>query len=133
MKLTDIPFVVTEWDWFRLKLDLYATRMRTPVYKIDFEFEQDKKTGERRVICTIACKTTQMLVKRKASRRQQLKHYRDWIRKEKKHIADVLSDIPILGQDLDLERDITFVIVYSYGTGAVGVCECVGGEFMWKK
>jgi len=132
MKTTDIPFVVTEWDWFQLKLELYAQRMHSPAYRVDFDFVTEKRAKERRLVCTIVCKTTQMLVKRAAGKRTQLKHYREWIKKEKRNLARVLADIPILGQDLDLEQDVTFVIAYNYGTGAASVCECVGKDFIWK-
>lgn len=125
----DTIFNVTEWDWFKLQLELYALKYRAEMYSVLFDFESDKKG---RILCRIFGKYAETMLANNATRTEQLEYYKDWVGKEKQAIGEILKSIPVLNKTLDLQKNVVYQIMYSYGMGATLICEFKEGKVVWS-
>jgi hypothetical protein len=124
---TDTPFVVTEWEWFRLKLDLYALQRRADSWSFLFGAETPGK-----LTCSIWYAMVQQLVDAQASRARQLEFYANWVEVQKQAIRAILQGIPTLRTEFDVDRDVVFEILYDYGMGSYVVCEFDAQGVQWR-
>jgi len=113
----DTPYHLTEWEWFQLQLKIYALESRSPKWIITFTYPEPGK-----VTCAIWSQTTQDLLEKKASRKEQLKFYEYWVVEERGQIARLLKGIPGLKSELDVNRDVAFDITFDYARGTDFVC-----------
>jgi hypothetical protein len=99
---TETPFVVTEWEWFKLKLELYSLHYRSELYAVVFDFPSNK---EVKVHCRIYGKHAGTMMEEQATRKQQLEYYRGWVRMEKRQINNRLRELPVLRHHFSVEKD----------------------------
>lgn len=123
----DTPFVVTEWTWFKLQLQIYSLNRRAKYWYTIFNYDDERG----RLTCSIWCKTVSDLVRKKASKSEHLKYYPGWIEMEQRSILEILEELPVLKNEFDIERDIKFEILHDYGEGSSIVCAYIDGEFLW--
>ena len=123
------PMVPSEWAWFKLQLRLYALeRHSDPALSVQrFTFDDEAGT----VTCAIWRPMTQQLIDDKAGRAEQLSFYENWVDVERTSIAGILSELPTLSREFDLERDLIFEILYDYGTGSYLVCAFQDEQVTW--
>lgn len=125
----DTPMVLSEWAWFKLQLRLYALEHHSDPELSVQRFTFDDAAGI--VTCTIWRRATQQLIDDKAKRAEQLSFYQNWVDVERASIAAILSDLPTLSKEFDLQRDLIFEILYDYGTGSYLVCAFTDGQVTW--
>ncbi len=123
------PFTLTEWEWFKLQLRLYAIERSAGGLVARFTFDDENHTAK----CAVWCKTTQELIDKKADKERQLLFYENWVEVESAQIATLLQQLPALSKQFDVGRDIRFEILYDYGMGSSLVCEFNAGEVMWHR
>jgi len=123
-----IKFDVSEWDWFKLQLELYALKYCAEMYSVSFYFESDR---QGRILCRIFGKHAETMLANNATRTEQLEYYKDWVGKERQAISEILKSIPLLNKTFDLEKNVVYQIMYSYGMGATLICEFKGGKVIW--
>lgn len=126
---TRTHFVITEWDWFTLQLQIHSLEFRSEMYSIYFKFKPEE---EIKVICMIYGKQAQVMKEQQKSKEEQLTYYEDWIDLEKRNIAETLEMVPVLRKKFDLARHVQFKIMYHYGMGGSTICEFLGERITWK-
>ncbi len=125
----DTPFAVTEWEWLKLQLRLYAVERSPETWIERFSFDDERRT----IACSIWCKTTQRLIEEKADRARQFSFYSNWVEVETIQVSTLLQQLPVLSTEYDLRRDLAFEILYDYGMGSSLVCEFSAGEVTWHR
>jgi hypothetical protein len=134
------PRTITNWEWLRLRLELYALRARSQAYSVDFLliskfnaplFESCGLGTSAQLACRIFAEQTLEMVDRKAPRAKQLEYYRDWAHAEGAQIQNILDEVRIEPRDFSIQRDVGFVIMYSYGMGGFPVCSITQKRVRW--
>lgn len=125
----ETPFTLTEWEWFKLKLELYSLRTRSEMYSVSFDFRLER---DEKLDCLIYARHAQTMIEQQAGREEQLEYYEGWVRTEKTHLAEVLDELPVMRDELDLNRHVRFLIMYSYGMGSSIICEFLGDKLTWR-
>ncbi len=128
---TDAPFEVTEWDWFKLQLELSALRGRgQSVGKLYYFCDKDK---------TVTFSLYWLLdPKEKTSRVSREKHleaYMSWLIHEKRLISELLGRMPILRSSFRVEEHLTFNVLYQYrgDTSPMLACQIKGKNVEWSE
>jgi hypothetical protein len=124
----DTPYTITEWDWLKVRLQLHAVWIRSTMYAVDFDFDRE----DGRLGCLIYGKHASTMVRERATHKEQLEYYRGWVQMEKDFIRKILKGLPVLRRELQLERDVVFLIMDNYGMGSIPICQIVGRKVVWK-
>src|SRR4051794_30514672 len=109
-------FEITEWDWFKLQVRVYALERRSENYSLRFELGDEAPS----VICDIIIGSE---VLRGESRDEQAAYYSDWVRRERGVLSKLLERLPQLSRVLDITRDVQFTILRNYGMGSSPICD----------
>ena len=126
---TGRPFDLTEWVWFKTQLRLYAMERKGPLFNVRFDFD-DK---ERAIVCSLYNSSLGEILEEMTDKATLYDEYfSGWVRSERKAISRILTELPALGTELDLERNVVFRILWDYGTGSDLVCTITGSELLWK-
>ncbi len=123
----ETPYVLTEWEWFKLQLRLRSLERRGEYWTTRYSADEDHKI----IRCAIWCHTTQQLIDKNALVEEHRSFYDTWADSEKYHITQILSLLPTLPQSFEVARDIIIEILYDYGMGSTIVCRYHGAEFVW--
>ncbi|MCE7982157.1 MAG: hypothetical protein DYG89_13255 [Caldilinea sp. CFX5] len=123
----DTPFVLTEWEWFKLQLRLRALEQRGEYWVTTYNADEEHKT----IQCFIWCKTTQQLIDKNAPIEKHRSFYDTWVNSERHHIKQILLRLPTLAVSFQVERDVIIEVLYNYGMGSTLVCRYQGDEFVW--
>lgn len=134
----NINYQVTEWDWFKLQLKLYAVESRGTKWYIHFIFNPKETPGYKdrnvEIICEIFNLAMDEILDVTKDKETLLKEFfNGWVEMEKRALSDILKDIPILGKEFDLEQHISFEIMRCYGMGSTLICTFIGSDVVWSK
>jgi hypothetical protein len=133
-------FKLKEWEWFKVQLRLHALEYSASAFGQRYQFNATvpnisvppgKVSAE--VVCSIYGEQVQSMIEKGTSREQQLVYYSDWIAGQKQVMETILEGLPDLRSNLDLSKDVAYVIVYNYGMGGCPVCTFVNGDIYWSK
>jgi len=123
---TDTPFIVTEWDWFMLKLEHSSIWDRGSKLWKRYSCDQPGK-----LICTFHFVTDEY--ERNLPRDKRLFNFYSWVNNARSRIGQILQSIPVLRKEFSVERDIEFRIceyddkeIYS-----TLVCSITGDKVVW--
>jgi len=122
------PFTLTEWDWFKMQLQIYALQRRATVFSFSFEFKEELDC----VVCSMHGVSIEETL-RETTEKSVLfgEYFSSWTRSVKREVAKFLEALPVLRQDFDLEKNLEFEIMQDYGMGASLVCRIVGSEVLF--
>jgi hypothetical protein len=122
-------FNVTEWDWFKLQLQIYALQRRAALFSFFFEFKEEPYS----VVCSMHGVSIEDTLKEETDKSILYgEYFSTWVRPIKEDIAKVLTTLPKLGQEFDLEKDLQVEIMHDYGMGASLICRIIGSEVFWN-
>ena len=124
----DAPIQLTEWDWLGLQLSIHSLKREAALWSVVYNLSDSPP----HINCLIWCDTTQGLIDNNSSIDEHRKFYDTWIRSQKSEIGKLLAKLPVLGQEFDTTRDVTYEILYSYGMGSSLVCEYTVDGFFWR-
>src|SRR5688572_18674142 len=114
---------VTEWDWFKLQLQIYALQRRAGLFSFFFEFKEEINC----VVCSMHGVSIEDTLKETTEKSILFEDYfSSWIRSVNREIAKILAALPSLSQEFDIEKNLEFEIMHDYGMGASFVCRIVG-------
>jgi hypothetical protein len=126
---TDAPFALTEWTWFKTQLRLYALERGGTLFFVSFKFDDQRRT----VACGLYHSQLRDIFRETRNKETVYQDYFfGWVRSQRQVITKILTDLPRLGTELDLERDVVFEILSNYGTGSTLVCTISGTELVWN-
>lgn len=124
----DTPFVISEWEWFKLQLRLRSLEQRGEAWSTRYISDDD----HHQIRCVIWSSTTQQLIDQRTSVDEQRGYYDTWAASERYRIAQILAGLPTLPQSFHVERDVLIDIVYDYGMGSTVVCRYQGATCTWR-
>jgi len=125
---TDTPFIVTEWDWFMLKLEHSSIWDRGSKLWKRYSCDQPGK-----LICSLFFITDDY--ERNLPRDKRLSNFSSWVNNARSRITQILQGIPVLKKEFSIERDIEFRIC-EYDDKemfATIVCTIIGEEVDWSR
>jgi hypothetical protein len=125
-----IDFKVSPWEWFKLSLRVAALEAKGSSITVRYDFDEGERRG---VICRIYLTDAQTMQSDDVNKREQLRFYKGFVRFQITDIRSVLKDIPELQKTLNIQRDVNFEILYSYGMGSALVCTITGNKVKWEK
>jgi hypothetical protein len=137
MSLGKNRFKLTDWDWFKLQVRLGVLERGGKLFVIRYAFRDpgegspEPRFSNTRVNCYFWCKTTDDLIKKKASRDKHLEVYVTWVPSEEQRLREILRGLPTLAKELDLRKHIVFTVLHGYGMGSVPVCHFHDGKVYW--
>lgn len=125
----DIPFLVTEWEWLKLQLRLYAQESKGELFGIRFGFTDDP--------CHIHCKIFNscfdQIFKETKDRDQIYEEYiSGWVEMENEIILKIISTLPETSKTFNTKEDLIYEIMWDYGTGSSVVCTINGNKIDWN-
>jgi hypothetical protein len=132
------PFIPTEWDWFKLQLRLHAIESSAKLFVTRYGFPEPKdrisqaRFSEAYVHCLFWCKTTEDLLKKRASRATHLGFYESWVQVEIGKLNEILRGLPELSKELDLRKNVLFTVLHNYGMGSIAVCNFFDEKVHWE-
>ena len=123
------PFIITKWEWFKINLILRSLECRNiEFYDVYYDFVDE----EHKVICQIYGKHAETMIEQKASKKEQLRYYKDWVDFEKVVMVGILEKIPGLKKSFNLRTDVIFKIMYTHGKETSMICKVMGKHIDWK-
>lgn len=129
-QIKEAKYNVSEWEWLKLQLEIYALKYKSEMYSVLFDFTSGKRY---KIICKIFSKHAYTMIANKTARAEQLEYYEDWAEKEKQVIKEILNSLPILKKTIDLNKDVEYQIMYSYGMGASLICAFKNKKVDWSQ
>lgn len=123
-------YKLTEWDWFKLQLQIYALQRRAALFSFFFEFKEEINC----VVCSMHGVSIEETLKETTEKSILMEDFfSSWIPSIKRQVSKVLAALPVLSQEFDLETNLEFEIMHDYGMGASLVCRIVGREVSWNE
>jgi hypothetical protein len=122
-------FTVTEWMWLKMSLRVYSVSTRSQLYSVYFDFREDE---EPEIVCRIFAEQIQKMVESRDPRPVQEEYYWDWASKEKKVLADIVTELPVLSKAFDADSTVLFQFMHHYGMGSSVLCEIRGSSISWR-
>lgn len=123
---TDTPFMLTEWDWFMLKLENCSVLDRTSSLWERYTCDQPG-----RLICSLFFITDEK--QKDLPEDKMLFYIRTWINSSKFQITQILQNIPVLKNEFNVNRDVEFRIS-EYNNSEMSstlVCTITGDTIDW--
>ncbi len=109
----EAPILLTEWDWFKIYLQMYALQRRAALFSFSFEFERDDY-----VVCSMHGSSITEVLKETTNKEELLgSYFSGWIGSVKREVANVLRRLPVLGEGFSLDGNLVFEIMWDYGSG----------------
>lgn len=134
------PLSITEWQWFRIRLQLNSLLYQGRMYRALFDFESANNPETPRdlfggrhpeILCSIWSQATEEMIRRRSRRVDQQSTFLGWVEIEKEGIRNVLMELPVLGKTFDMESDVAFVILLEGGMGSAPLVTFVGDQVTW--
>lgn len=126
----ETPVSLTEWDWFKLRLKVYALERRAALSSFDFEFDKD----DDYVVCEMHGSSIERVLKETTDKDELFgEYFSGWTLDIKREVAAVLKGLPVLGAEFDVDKNLVFDIVWDYGMGGSLVCRVRGAEVSWDE
>lgn len=122
---------ISPWDWFELQIRMRSLESRSEMHTVLYDF--DCEDEDCKVICNVFARQTQVMVKEKASREEQLEYYESWIDSEIDAVKSILNRWPELKAYLKPDKDLSVRIMHNYGMGGEVICEHHNGELIWNR
>jgi hypothetical protein len=131
------PYVVSEWEWMKLKCAIYSARTKSQTMFIEHQFRDSPETSFAHYLVPdaieILCKIHGAAIEQAAgaSREEQLTLYADWVAAERQQIANIIEALPVLSTQIDVNKHIAFVIMHSRSMSSFPVCTFIGNGVSW--
>jgi hypothetical protein len=122
-----VAFNVSEWDWFKVLLRLHALE-EGAISGFRFGFNDI----DHIVTCDLYGQRVEDAFNERTNKKSVYREHIDgWIGAVKRDLVPMLKEIPVLGKQFDLERDMVFRVIWDYGMGGALVCQIKGAEIIW--
>lgn len=122
---TTAPFVVTEWEWLKLMLRLYSLERRAPMWATVFNFRDENEAvgfqnTDAWIICRIYNHSMDEILEDVKSKEDLLEKYVEgWIKLERKALLQIITRLPMLSKEINLDKDVLFQIMWDHGMGGL--------------
>jgi hypothetical protein len=122
-------FTVTEWDWFKLQLRVFALERNAPMYAIHFDFTDEPN----HVVCEIYNQALDSILEETKDKETLYEEYfQGWVRMELEEVESIVNGLPYLKENFDLQKNMSFEIRSDYGMGSSIICTITGEDVVWN-
>jgi hypothetical protein len=127
---TDAPFLVTEWEWLKLTLRLYALEFCTGEEEVQ-RFDCDSIPDT--IICNISSEHAENMTMLQVPQHDQLAYYQDWANGIKSTVARLVEACPVLQHTFDVETHLIVRLLHPYSPYPPLICEIIGETVRWDE
>lgn len=125
----NMPYTVSEWEWFQLQLQLHLARHKTESYYIGLE--EPGTMNSRPLRIRISEKATEYWITQKKSKNELLQMNMVWVYFVRDLVPKLLEYLPALKADFDISKDIIFELLCDTGKASHKIAEVIGNEVAW--
>ena len=136
----NVPYEITEWEWIKLKCEVYSARTKSETMFVEHLFREPGEGSLNlyrvprsvEIVCKLHGAAIERLLTSGASREQQINLYTDWVAAEKQQMLNIISPLPVLSSEIDVNKHVAFVIMRSHSMSSFPVCTFIGTEVVWR-
>ena len=127
----DMPYAVTEWEWFLLQLQCHLTKYKTELYYI--ATEQPGTLNDKPLRIQISDRATEQWIYQKISKKELHQRNMVYIYAVKEIIRRLLDHFPGLKNNFSLDKDVIFEIMCDTGKASHKIGEVIGTDVTWDE
>ncbi|MCI5226651.1 MAG: hypothetical protein D3918_08315 [Candidatus Electrothrix sp. AX2] len=127
MNISDM-ITISAWDWLIIKLDISALKRSGGYFHVNYTYYSDE---EIKIECKISNNHGISLIKEEGDIKLQGEYFFTWADIEKQAISDVLKEINPEKPMIDIDKNVSFLIMDNEGMSAFAICEIHNGSIVW--
>ena len=119
---------ISEWDWFRARLDLSSLdRSRRGERKV-FYSEGDPEEGDPLLVCQLSIPHDDMILRRDDQAELEVRRL---VAEERRQLEALVLTLEGLKDELSLDLHVSFEVSIMTAHDREAVCQVMGGELVW--
>lgn len=122
-------FAITEWEWLKLQLRIHQMNLKGSDYVSSYYMEDEGDV----IVCRIYHNRLDEILRETTEKEKLETYFFNWVESEKVKIREILENLPVLGKEINIEKDMVFEIMHNYGMGSSTLCKIIGQKVEWNK
>ena len=127
MNISD-RMTISVWGWMIIKLDISALKRSDGYFHVNYTYYSDEDV---KIECKISNTHGLGLIKEEGDIKAQGEYFFTWADIEKEAISDVLKEINPEKPVIDIDKNVSFLIMDDEGMSAFAICEIYNGNITW--